>query len=90
MEAHHTLNPAGLPGVPAGLGGAEQTTGKRLRPGRGEGPSRRRDSALGASSAHRRELVLIVQTNRSRCKLVFGNDLPAERPAVLGVTCRRE
>ena len=62
--------------------------GKGSAAGGGEGPSRLRDRALGAASAHRRELVLVVQTHRSRGKLVFGNDLATERPAVLGVTCR--
>lgn len=43
-------------------------------------------TVLGVPNAHRGELILIIKTHWSRRKLVFGNDLSSERPAVLRIT----
>lgn len=53
---------------------------------RGRGPSTQPEPPLRIPDAHRGEFILIIKTHWSRRKLVFGNNLSSERPAVLGIT----
>ena len=61
--------------------------GKDSAPRTGAAPVYARGLApLGVPDAHRRELVLVIETHRPRRKLVFGDDLSSERPAILRIT----